>query len=67
MSCREALLASEEIDDKVKSELIILSFNLARTDEKLEKFGEADRIYKGILNRRPTYSDGNPLFSKNFY
>jgi hypothetical protein len=58
LSCREILVASEIMDEKTKAELIVVSFNLARTDENLEKFGEAERIYNGILKRRPIYSDG---------
>lgn len=53
------MVNSEVMDEKTKAELIVVSFNLARTDEKLDKFKEAEQIYKGILKKRPNYSDGS--------
>ncbi|CAD5227826.1 unnamed protein product [Bursaphelenchus okinawaensis] len=57
LSCREVLVASETMDAKTKASIISITFNLARCDEKLYKFGEAERIYKGILKKRPSYMD----------
>ncbi|KAI6175560.1 RNA polymerase-associated protein CTR9-like protein [Aphelenchoides bicaudatus] len=67
IACREALLANEIIDEKTKAELIIVSFNLARTDEKLDKFKEAEQIYKGILKIRPNYSDATMRLASMAY
>lgn len=52
------LVNTDPTDERTKAEIIVVSFNLARTDERLGKFREAEQIYTGILAKRNNYSDG---------
>jgi RNA polymerase-associated protein CTR9 len=44
-------------EPRTKAEFITLSFNLARTLEKLDNFKVAEQIYTSILNKSPNYDD----------
>ncbi|CAD5235236.1 unnamed protein product [Bursaphelenchus xylophilus] len=57
IACREILVSADKFDAKLKGSIVTVTYNLARCDEKLSKFGEAERIYKGILKKRPSYMD----------
>ena len=57
LTCREAIMLGDMADDKVQAQIITVSFNLARVDEKLKRLTEAESIYKSITKKVPKYTD----------
>ncbi|KAI6200702.1 RNA polymerase-associated protein CTR9-like protein [Aphelenchoides besseyi] len=59
LTCRNILTTVGVEDDKSKAAMINLSFNLARTIEKLGRVEEAEAIYKAIIQKVPKYVDAH--------
>ncbi|KAI6236151.1 RNA polymerase-associated protein CTR9-like protein [Aphelenchoides besseyi] len=57
--CRSILTTVGLEDDRSKAAMINLSFNLARTIEKLGRVEEAEAIYKAIIQKMPKYVDAH--------
>lgn len=56
---RNSILADgvENLNDETTALLITVSYNLGRANEALCLFDEAEKLYRGIIKRRPNYVD----------